>query len=259
MAAANVARKAVQLQVRNGCAILRMVKGENKWNGMFTHDFRTTLDQVERNPEVNFLIITGEGKFFSYGLDLPWIASQPFDVNAKFFAESEGILQRILTFPMPTIAALNGHAFGNGAILALTCDYRVMKKGRGWFCLPETKIRLKFSYPTLEIIKLKLGRGQTLRDSAIFSKRYGAEEAVRAEIADAAVDETELIDAAIKLGQDIAGDGLDRDVVAAVKDKLYGAPFREQKASQEKSMTQEEKLERLRAFVRGAQILSSKM
>eukprot|EP00057_Strongylocentrotus_purpuratus_P015805 XP_011670279.1 PREDICTED: uncharacterized protein LOC105441120 [Strongylocentrotus purpuratus] len=100
---------------------------------------------------------------------------------------------------------MNGHAFGMGAILALACDYRVMRKGRGWFCLPETKIKLTFSPITLELIRLKLHRVQTLRDAAIFSKRYTAEEALRADIIDEAVDENQVMEAAIRYGNEIAG------------------------------------------------------
>ena len=46
--------------------------------------------------------------------------------------------------PVPVIAAINGHAFGNGAMLACTCDFRFMKKDKGFFCFPEVDISIPF-------------------------------------------------------------------------------------------------------------------
>lgn len=48
----------------------------------------------------------------------------------------------MLTLPMPTVAAVTGHAFGGGALLAMAHDWRVMRGDRGYFCFPEVDIRL---------------------------------------------------------------------------------------------------------------------
>ncbi|THH27412.1 hypothetical protein EUX98_g6771 [Antrodiella citrinella] len=79
------------------------------------------------------LIIVGnrsQNKFFSNGLDFNNIMSQP-DNGANFFPGN---------FPLPVIAALNGHVFAGGLILALCCDYRVMVDGKtrnAWLCMNE--------------------------------------------------------------------------------------------------------------------------
>jgi len=44
------------------------------------------------------------------------------------------LFARLLTFGVPVVAALNGHAFGAGAMLALACDERTMRADRGWLC-----------------------------------------------------------------------------------------------------------------------------
>jgi len=46
-----------------------------------------------------------------------------------------------------------GHAFAAGALLSLAHDYRVMRTGRGWFCLPEIKLKMFFRGGTLELGK----------------------------------------------------------------------------------------------------------
>ncbi|XP_041455239.1 enoyl-CoA delta isomerase 2, peroxisomal-like [Lytechinus variegatus] len=259
MSAATTLR-AVSLNItKDGIAVIRMIRGDNKWNQPFINDMREALIEVERNKDVRCLIFTGQGKFFSYGLDLHWIALQTKNVTRKFLIENDDLLQRITLFPLPTIAAINGHAFGMGAIFAMACDYRVMKKGRGWFCLPETKLKIKFSPIKSSPVGLKLHRSQTLRDAAIFSKRFTAEEARRADIIDEAVDENELMAAAIRYGNEIAGEVLDRGCVYAAKDKLYGAPIRAKRDEEIQRMTEKDEDDWLEGYIREARLLASKM
>eukprot|EP00057_Strongylocentrotus_purpuratus_P005341 XP_003730750.2 PREDICTED: delta(3,5)-Delta(2,4)-dienoyl-CoA isomerase, mitochondrial-like [Strongylocentrotus purpuratus] len=235
-----------------------MIKGDNRMNMPFLNSMGKALDEVERNDDVRGVIFTGEGKFFSYGVDLPWVAQQTLDMTDKFICESDALTERVASFPMPTIAAMNGHAFGMGAILALACDYRVMGKGRGWFCFPELTVPVSFSPTTLEMIRLKLHRVQVVRDAAIFSKRYTAEEALGADIVDEAVDENQVMEAAIRYGNKL-GEKLDRRCVHTTKDQLYGAPLRSIRDAHLQRETEKDKNDRLEDFKRGAQLHASNM
>ena len=86
---------------------------------------------------------------------------------------------------MPLAAALNGHAFAGGALLALAADYRVMRSDRGWFCLPEIDIQVPFAPPMMELLKTKLSPN-VLRDAVLTGRRYTAEEGIAAGIVDKA-------------------------------------------------------------------------
>ena len=55
--------------------------------------------------------------------------------------------------PFPSIAAITGHAFGNGALLSLACDYRFMRSDRGYLCLPEIDLNIQFTPSMLQWVK----------------------------------------------------------------------------------------------------------
>ena len=90
------------------------------------------------------LVTVANGKFYSNGLDLQWLSAN--GEKAQWYVDRvHGLFARVLTLPVPTIAAINGHAFGAGAMLALAHDFRVMRTDRGFFCLPEVDIRIPFT------------------------------------------------------------------------------------------------------------------
>jgi enoyl-CoA hydratase/carnithine racemase len=76
------------------------------------------------------------GKFYSNGLDLAWMGTDGVDAIA-FVRTVHKLLGGCSASPRPTVAALNGHAFAGGGMLALAHDFAVMRADRGYFCLPR--------------------------------------------------------------------------------------------------------------------------
>jgi enoyl-CoA hydratase/carnithine racemase len=83
------------------------------------------------------------------------------------------IYNRILLYPMPVIAAINGHAFAGGSIMACACDFRFMKADRGFFCFPEIDISIPF-LPGMQAILQKAIPGYKLEELVFSGKRTGA-------------------------------------------------------------------------------------
>ncbi len=130
-------------------AVLTLNNGENRFNPEFLDALLSMLDKVENETDATVVVArSAHEKIFSNGIDLEWLAPilQQGDIEAgkNFFHHLNRVFVRMLTFPAITIAALNGHVFAGGAILSCTFDFRFMRTGRGFFCLPEIDINIPF-------------------------------------------------------------------------------------------------------------------
>ncbi len=129
--------------------VVRMVNGENRFNPVFIGEFLQVFDEIEKDRGIFSVMITsGDVKNWSQGIDLLWMqgrmAERDFQGIKDFLYGLNGILKRLLLFPMPVIAAVNGHAAAGGAILACACDFRFMRVDRGFFFFSEVDIGIPF-------------------------------------------------------------------------------------------------------------------
>ena len=99
----------------------------------------------------------GKGKHYSDGLDLSYMLGLgSIDAQLAFLKQVETLFYKILTFPMPTIAAINGHAFAGGFLLALAHDYRVMNSEKGFGCMTEIDIGSPLTPGFTQLLNRKL-------------------------------------------------------------------------------------------------------
>lgn len=192
--------------------VLRMVNGENRFTLPFFDAFESALTEIERSSGPAALVTVGEGKFYSNGIDLEW-AQKSGDVPG-FITRLHRFFARIVAFPVPTIAALNGHAFAGGAMLALSHDLRVMRGDRGYFCLPEIDASIPFTEPLAALIRYRLSP-QVAHRAMITGQRYTAQHALAAGIIDESAPESEVLPNAIFLAQSLAGK--DRTTMSTIK------------------------------------------
>lgn len=103
------------------------------------NEFYTHLITLRDNSNIRCLIITGSGKFFSAGADLQERRFMT-DLEVIQFLDKFGeTLELLESLPFPTLAAINGFAFGGGLEIALACDIRIGKDGAE-LGLTETKL-----------------------------------------------------------------------------------------------------------------------
>lgn len=133
------------------------------------------------------------------------------------------LLARMLTLSVPTAAAVVGHAFGAGAMLALAHDFRVMRSDRGFFCLPEVDIRIPFHPGMAALIQAKL-TPQAAVASMTTGRRFGGADAHSYGIVDATAAEAEVTAAAVDLLRPLQGK--DPGTLGAIKATMFGSVVR---------------------------------
>ena len=161
------------------------------------------LDSVEADcGQGASLVLTGVEKFFCNGLNLEKLMTLSPEEMELFGRRMAEIHSRFLILPCPTVAAMNGHAFAGGAFLALSCDYRIMREDRGWFSVSEVDVGVPIPAPMMGILQGKLP-AITARDALYTGKRYTADEAVAAGIADGKASMDELLEQAKALASQL--------------------------------------------------------
>jgi enoyl-CoA hydratase/carnithine racemase len=157
------------------------------------------LDQVEAAPEPRAMVTVATGKIWHNGLDLDWIGAHP-DRTEELLRSVQRILARVLVLPVPTVAAVQGHAFGAGAMLAMAHDTRFMRADRGFFCLPEIDIRLPFTPGMSALIQSRLTPA-VAHESMTTGRRYGGEDAASLGIVHEALGADQIGPAALALAR----------------------------------------------------------
>ena len=199
--------------------ILTMQAGENRFNPAFITAMNQALDQVEGSSGSAALVTTGgEEKFYSNGLDLGWLMGEGKNEWKAFIPEVLKFLGRLMAFPVPTVAAMNGHAFAAGAMMALAHDYRVMRGDRGFFCLPEVDIKIPLAPGMNSLIKCRLSPA-VFRDAVLTGKRIGGSEAKGLAIVDEAVPLDQVLPKAVEIAAGLAAK--DRKIFGALKREMY--------------------------------------
>jgi enoyl-CoA hydratase/carnithine racemase len=180
-------------------------------------EWNALLDEVEHTDGPRALVTRGEGKFWSNGLDLGWFAEHADEADG-FLGEVHRLLARVLLMPVPTVAAVTGHAFAAGAMLAVAHDTTVMRTDRGYWCLPEVDIGLPFSPGMQALLLARLPR-RTAAEAMTTGRRYPAAEAQAAGIVAATAAEADVVGTAVDRAGELARTA--GPTLGAIKANLY--------------------------------------
>ncbi|KAK5997700.1 Enoyl-CoA delta isomerase 3 [Cladobotryum mycophilum] len=154
---------------------------DNRLTTVVCRALLTALDLLEFGGYTPGVLITTSGipKFYSNGLDL-----QHAIETEGFWALFYSLWLRFLTFPMPTVALLNGHTYAGGLMLSMSHDYRLAPSPKGFLCLNELLFGAPLKPAMAAIFRAKLPNPVTLRTVALEAKRFTGQEAVEFGLAD---------------------------------------------------------------------------
>ena len=199
--------------------LISLGDGENRLDQPFLDELGALLDEAESASSPAALVCVGGARHWSNGYDLDWLGRLDREQRRAFIRAHQALLARLLLLPLPGVAALSGHAIGGGALLALAHDYRVMRRDRGFFVLPEIDAGIPFRPAMVALLRAKLTPG-TLRDAVLTGRRYNAVEARAEGIVDETALEADVLPAALARAAKLAEK--DRATFAAMKLRLYG-------------------------------------
>ena len=216
----------IDLQRVGDVFTLTMNAGENRWNTTFVREIAKALDEVEASEGPAALVTTSASeKFFSNGLDLDWVQdpeSHPQGGDRKVFGdEFMKVMSRLITFPVPTIAAINGHAFGAGFMAALCHDQRIMRSDRGFVCANEMQLGMQIPKPELALFRHKLPMN-VFYETVQLARRWTGPDALDAGIVQDVADTDHLLANAQERAAQLAPLGANRAVFKTQKEWLFG-------------------------------------
>lgn len=197
--------------------VLDLGDGENRFHPDWIAEVNAALDRVEAAGGARALVTAATGKIFSNGLDLDWLGHNG-DRFQEYAVSVHELFARVLSLPLITVAALQGHTFAAGAMLSLAHDFRVMRADRGYWCLPEAEIEIPFTRGMSALIQARL-TPRTAHEAMTTARRYGGSDAMAAGIADQAVPEDEVRTAALAIAAAQAGKA--GDTLATIKARMY--------------------------------------
>jgi Delta3-Delta2-enoyl-CoA isomerase len=198
--------------------VLDLGETENRFHPDWLASVEDHLSVVEQAEGPRALVTTATGKFFSNGLDLDWLGGHG-DQMAAYIARVQQLFARVLALPVVTVAALQGHTFAAGAMLALAHDHRMMRADRGFWCLPEVDLGMPFAAGMAALIRARL-TPQAAHEAMVTGRRYGGGDALAAGIVDRVADEDRVRETALELAQPhVAKAGPN---LAAIKTGMYG-------------------------------------
>ena len=209
----------IRLERHGEVFVLHMDDGENRFGCESVQAISDCLDEVESVQGPSALVTTGAGKFYSNGFDLVEMMADGGANPEPLLGGALRILARILIFPAPTVAAINGHAFGAGAQLGVAHDFQIMRSDRGYWCMPEIDMPAPLHPGMVALLQARIPT-RTVAELITTGRRYGGPEACAAGIVNEVAAQDLVLERAVERAATLASQA--DPVMRTLKTSLYG-------------------------------------
>jgi enoyl-CoA hydratase len=200
------------IQQRGRTALVTMnTNAVNAQNREFFTDLHDAFDRLEADHPDSPVVLTGHRRRFSAGLDLDQhfrLFAGPPEPVADWFADYRATNMRIFTYPRPTVAAVNGHAFAGGLITSAVCDHRIAVDSDARFSLNEVPIGIPMPAVYVRMLGYAWGEKTAARTS-LFGETFTPQQALHLGIFDELVPEDDLLDRAVTIAESVPHDCLE--------------------------------------------------
>jgi enoyl-CoA hydratase len=193
----------IKVEDRGAVSILALARGKgNALNVDLADALIGALDRLAAGP-ARAGVITGEGNVFGAGVDLPAFVEGGVDYAKRFLQRLVQLFERLATFPKPLVAAVNGHAIAGGAIMMLTCDQRLLARGKARVGLTEILVGVTFPAWALEIARFTTPP-EHFSTLICTGRTWLPDDALARGLVDELVDPEKLLDRACEVANELA-------------------------------------------------------
>jgi enoyl-CoA hydratase len=174
------------------------------------------FEELDRNPEIEVAVLTGNRRVFSAGVDLKRLIAEPLDYVDEFFPAIRRMFFRVFTFSKPLVAAVSGHALAGGCVVASAADYRVLARDAK-IGMPELRVGLALPTEGIECFRFAVAPHyfqRVVTSGASFSN----EQALTAGLADVIAENGDVLPQALAFAAEYRQ--IPRKVFALTKEQI---------------------------------------
>lgn len=194
----------VKVDIDGGIATVALTRGKvNALNNTLVEELRRCLEALAEDRELKAVVLTGRGKFFSFGFDVTEFLSFTRAEFTEFLTRFTDLYTYLFTYPKPVVAALNGHAIAGGCMLALACDYRLMVSGKAKIALNEITFGASVFAGSTAMLRFWTGSA-TATEILTSGAMIAAEEALAMGLIHAVTDDDRLFERGRQIAADMA-------------------------------------------------------
>ena len=147
----------VSIERHDQTAVVTLSRGKvNAIQQQVVAELREAFAEIERDNSIRSVVLTGRGKFFSFGLDVPSLYDLPPDEFGNFLKDFCGICAELFLFPKPIVAAVNGHAVAGGCMLLIPCEAVIAVDAPINIALTEVILGASLFASTVEMLRYRV-------------------------------------------------------------------------------------------------------
>ena len=195
----------VSVSVEGGVAVVVLCRGKvNAIDEPTIDELKDCFRELGADEGARAVVFSGEGKFFSFGFDIPGFLGHSKPEFSRFLTKFTDLYTYLFTYPKPVVAALNGHTVAGGLMLALACDRRFMAAGKGKVALNELAFGSSVFAGSVEMLRFAVGN-RNAEEVLYTGAMVLPEEALRLGLVDEVCPGEELLGNAMAAARELGG------------------------------------------------------
>jgi enoyl-CoA hydratase len=193
----------IEININAGVAVMTMAYGKaNALDLEFCAALVAEFGKL-KNSDAHAVILTGQAKIFSAGVDLRRLSDGGADYIRKFLPALHRLYDAVFFHPKPIVCAINGHAIAGGAVLASCGDRRIMARDAGRIGITELQVGVPFPMLAFEIVR-SMAPPRYLAEFTLGASTYASDVGLLKGWVDEVVEPSELMPRALVVAQQYA-------------------------------------------------------